>query len=615
MRKHPMTNVFNLLQENTIEKHRPSQFLLATALTFNLMATIFFFIPIVLYTGNIDEFVVSLPTTLGYYIRPALFLIAFSGLISMFLSLSVFRTYIALLAVGGILLWLQGNLLVWDYGLLDGRTIDWSKGAWRGWLDIGIWILCISVALAFHRRIGKLLVYLAIASFFLQLTGTVSTFLQAKQKLLDKTDFQPAGNAANEVHRFSSDKNVVQLIMDGFQSDLFEEIVNTGEEGKQFREALDGFVFFKENLGVFPYTHMSVPAILSGKVYQNNIASHLFIEQALTGDTIASAAQKAGYEIDLITPGGLLYNTYSKIPHKNAYIVPAKNHVTLKDYEHMDVARLTDLALFRIAPHFVKKYIYNNQQWVFQSMLNRSSEYTNLQFFAHKAVLSQFAEKMKADRASPVYKLFHLMLVHNPMVVNTNCDYAGKLLPTVKANALVQAKCSLAEAVRLLNKMKELGIYDNALIVLMADHGVWIPPSGLKPAVDSNGQKKFMNPIIVAQALPLMAIKQPGTKGPLKTSTVPGSIVDTSATIASILGFDEKFSGSSLFDIPPEKQRPRRYYFYEYSRGEWEADYLNPLQEFIVTGSVMETKDWKLGRRLLPGGKIETNQALAEKLK
>ena len=39
-----------------------------------------------------------------------------------------------------ILLWAQGNLMVWEYGLLDGRSIDWTKDTWRGWLDFSIWV-------------------------------------------------------------------------------------------------------------------------------------------------------------------------------------------------------------------------------------------------------------------------------------------------------------------------------------------------------------------------------------------------------------------------------------------------------------------------------------------
>ena len=577
----------------------------AMAMAILLAANIFILVPNVLYMGNLDEFVVSLPTILSYYIRPAIFLIVSFGLVGALLPVSIFRIYLVFLGVVNILLWFQGNILIWEYGLLDGRAIDWSVGMWRGLLDLGIWIAVIPVALFFHSRMGRPVIYMAVAIFVLQLTVTIVTDMQMAPKLSEKSGFKTSANAQNEVYRFSSNKNVVQLIMDGFQSDLFEEIVNDGEDGKRIASALDGFVFFKEHMGVFPYTHMSVPAIVSGKIYQNQIPSNAFLEKVMGGKTIVSAARNAGYETDLITPPGLLYSTYSKMPHTNAYIVPRKNHVTERDYERIDAAKLIDLTLFRIAPHFLKQFVYNDQRWLIQSAISDTSKYMQLEFFAHKAVLGQFAEHMTADRSTPVYKLFHLMLVHHPLVANTNCGYAGHVLPIVRENAKTQAKCSLIEAVKLLEKMKELGIYDDALIVIMADHGVWVPPAGLKlkeAVVAPNGQKVTMNPTIVAQALPLLAVKRPGAKGPLQTSMAPSWIIDTPATIASILGFKEKFDGVSIFDIQPEEQRVRKHYFYQYNRREWKVDYLNPLQEFTIKGSVFNTEYWEAGNRLLPGG-------------
>ena len=585
-----------MLREKTLQPFK------TMALAAILAANIFLFVPSVLYMGNLDEFVVSLPTILSYYFLPAVFLIAVFGLVGALLPAAIFRPFLVFLGAVSILLWFQSNILVWEYGLLDGKTIDWTEGAWRGWLDLGIWLLLITVAVFFHRRIGKPVIYMAAAVFLLQLVVNAITATQAATELSAKSTPKPSASALNEVYRFSSNKNVVQLIMDGFQSDVFEEIVNDGEEGKRIASALDGFVFFKEHLGAFPYTHMSVPAIVSGKIYQNHVPSNEFLQEVMGGETIVSAARDAGYEIDLITPTGLLYSTYTKLPHTNAYMVPQKNHVTGQEYESIDAAKLIDLALFRITPHFIKKYVYNDQLWLVQSALSNSAEYMQLEFFAHKAVLSQFAKHMTVDRSAPVYKLFHLMLVHNPMVANPNCEYAGHLLPTVRTTAKIQAKCSLIEAVKLLEKMKELGIYDDALIVLMADHGVWVPPNGLKAEVGPDGQAVTMDPTVVAQSLPLMAIKRPGARGPMQTSLAPSWIADTPATIASILDFEEKFSGVSIFDLPSDEPRERKHYFYQYDRSEWKVDYLNPIQEFIITGSVFETKNWISGDRLLPDG-------------
>jgi len=90
-----------------------------------LAANIFLFVPFTLYVGNLDGFVAPFSTILSLYFRPAIFLIGVLGLVGAVLPTSSFRCYLVLLAVVSLLFWVQGDILVWDYGVLDGRGIEW----------------------------------------------------------------------------------------------------------------------------------------------------------------------------------------------------------------------------------------------------------------------------------------------------------------------------------------------------------------------------------------------------------------------------------------------------------------------------------------------------------
>ena len=582
---------------------RGLQSLPALGLAALLVANIFLFVPFTLYVGNLDEFVAPFSTILSLYFRPAIFFIGVLGLVGAVLPTSSCRCYLVLLAVVSLLFWLQGNILVWDYGALDGRGIDWAEGTWHGWVDLAIWIGAILIATFFRHHIEKSIIYTAIAIFSLQIILSLFTGIQNGPRLLEKFEIKSSTSTLREIYRFSSQKNVLHIILDGFQSDVFEEIINDGEDGERFSSALKGFVFFKEHMGVFPYTHMTVPAILSGKIYRNHIPKDEFLKKTIGGKTILNAAYNAGYEIDLASNAGLV-GMYTIGSYTNSYTIPANLHVTTQDYALDDAAKLLDLALFRLIPHLLKKYVYNDQLWLVQSLLS-DSKYKVLEFFAHNAFLRRVKENMLADRPTPVYKLFHLMLSHNPMVADENCEYAGRVLPTVRATVITQANCSLGEVVSLLEKMKELDIYDDALIVLMADHGAWVSPHGLIERLEPDGHTVVtVLPTIVAQALPLMAIKRPGASGSLQISTAPSWITDIPATLASVLGLDEKFNGRSAFDLRPDELRERRYYRYQYHRSDWTTDrmYLSSIQEFIVEGSVFDSGAWRPGARFLPNG-------------
>ena len=571
----------------------------AIGLSTIVVANILLFTPLTLYVGNVDEFTTSILSILNIYLLPTVTLIALFTLVGVLLARTMFPRYLIILAMTSILLWIQGNLLVWEYGLLDGRSIDWAKESWRGWLDLGIWGGGLIFAMVFSNRVGSLIIRTAVAIFALQLSLTLFTVSQSSSAFSEKSQFGAAPAALDKIYQFSSKGNVLHIIADGFQSDIFEEIINDSKDGKLLANALDGFVFFKENMGAFPFTHMSIPAILSGKVYQNQKPREAFLNETIGGKSILNEAYAAGHEIDLAVPEDLAH-LYKRSNYTNAYMVPTNKHVTDWEYDIRDAAKLFDLTLFRLSPHFLKKYVYNDQLWLIQLLLS-DKKYMGLTFFSHTAFLRQLRDSISVEREAPVYKFIHLMLSHNPMVTNENCEYAGQVLPTARSAVKNQARCGLAEVVSLLEKMKELGIYDNTTIILMADHGAWVAPQGLTDRAGPDGINIVKNnPEIVALALPLMAIKQPGASGPLQTSLAFSWIPDTPATIASIMGLDTDFEGHSVFDLPAEQPRERRHYSYTYNYSEWTADYLAPMQELIVNGSALDSAAWRLGDQFYP---------------
>ena len=60
-----------------------------------------------------------------------------------------FPRYVAGLCAVGVLLWAQGNLLLADYGLLDGVSLDLASHAWRTPLETGLWLGVLVLAVVF----------------------------------------------------------------------------------------------------------------------------------------------------------------------------------------------------------------------------------------------------------------------------------------------------------------------------------------------------------------------------------------------------------------------------------------------------------------------------------
>ncbi len=560
-----------------------------------LLANIFLFIPVTIYVGNYGEFKTPIWKILHLYSIPALTLLALFAVVGFLIRGELLRRYTVVLAALIVLVWFQGSVVVWDYGLMDGQAIDWSKDSWRGWVDLAAWSTMLLGAIVYYHNIEKPIVQMAYVAFLIQLVFFSCNVIELGDRLFSKSVASNSNDSLSEIHKFSTEKNVLHIVLDGFQSDVFEELITSKAIGGQYRSALKGFVFYNETMGVFPYTRFSVPAFLSGKIYKNNITKDEFVMSTIKGDTILNAAYMSGYEVDLVAEEYWI-DEYKKGLHTNAYTIPNNYHVSDKAFAIGNSFKLFDLVLFRMAPHYLKREIYNNQSWLIYPLMI-DAEYMQFWFFSHSAFADGLTRNMTVERTSPVYKYLHLQTTHAPMVVNKDCSYAGGVLPRNRLTVTVQSKCALDVIVRLFEGMKQKGIYDDTLIILMADHGAHIPPYRFKKHLQPNGEE--INPWMAAMITPLLAIKMPNAKGSLRMSPLLASLTDLPDTVASILHLKDKFNGRVVMDLDPEEKRERRHYYYAWQRDAWETDYTGPIQEYIVNGSLYDGP-WRLGREFLP---------------
>lgn len=434
-------------------QHRIRRFARSAAMSAILMATVGLSVPFTIYAGNHAEFSVSFPHVLAVYLPHLLLLTLGFALVGGVLPQPAFERYFGVLAALAVLTWIQGNLPVWDYGPLDGRHIAWLEGLWKGVIDLSLWVIVLVCAYAVPR-FRSVVFQAALATLLIQAVGIAVTGLPRADELLFRgfTASDPTGRDA--IVRFSADRNVLHVVMDGFQSDIFRDILND-EGGDDLEEQLYGFTFFRDNMGVYPYTQMTVPALLSGKIYRNRIPAEDFISRTVRGKTILSAAAGAGYAIDIAAPVPLK-NVYSLAEHAHSYGITANSHATLEDYIAVDSARLADLALFRVVPHFAKALVHRDGLWVFQGR-GLSGAYLHLQYFADLQFLEQLSEEMTADRQGPVYKLLHVMLSHRPTVGSRHCTFDG-IHSTSREAVTNQARCGLIGVLQVLERMRELEI-------------------------------------------------------------------------------------------------------------------------------------------------------------
>ena len=568
-------------------------------MAFVLVCNAALFAPVEIFRGNAVEFSVPLAPILLVYLLPALVVVLLAASIGALISPGPFRRYLVLLAALAVLTWAQGTFLVWDYGVLDGSPIHWLEGWWRGAIDTSLWLLVLLGTYLGYRRFERPVILAAAASFLIQLVALLPALFSSEAVAANGEARVLDRGAYAAMSQFSSNGNVLHIVMDGFQSDIFSEIV-ADPEYDWIADTLTGFTFFDQHTGTFPYTQMTIPLIVSGKTYRNEVPIDDFTAAAMRGDTILNAAAAAGYEIDIASQAALV-SVYSMGEFTNRYDIPANRHTARRHFIAADAIRLADLSLFRVTPHFLKAYIYQDDLWFLQSLF-RDASYLQMRYFAELDFLGDMAANIQVVREVPVYKLFHLMLSHRPTVGNANCEFDG-VLRTNRANVRNQARCGLIGVVRLLQAMKESGIYDRSLIVLMADHGAWVGAKSYSDRYHQNKDKAGrLAPGMAAMALPVLAVKPAGASDPFRVSPAPTSIGDVATTISELLRLEANFGGHNVYGIDEDAARTRIFYDYAYGKNTRNPGYLWVMAEYEINGSPLDPDAWRRTGTLRPGG-------------
>ena len=92
-----------------------------------LMFSVLLYLPAAIYLSNLNEFSLRL-NDLSWIFLPAWVLSVTCGVGLVLLLPRAARSHVVSLTFAlGLLLWLQGGVLVWQYGPLDGSDIPWES--------------------------------------------------------------------------------------------------------------------------------------------------------------------------------------------------------------------------------------------------------------------------------------------------------------------------------------------------------------------------------------------------------------------------------------------------------------------------------------------------------
>jgi len=474
-----------------------------------------------------------------------------------------------------VLAWIQGNWLLGNYGLLDGGGLDMQAAAAHRLRDAALWLVGIAAAQVCYRGLHGHVAKLAGIFLLLQaLTLPFAAFFGGASRSDASQSLSLV--ADDEIFVLSRKRNVVLVILDTVTSDTFVKFA--GRDPAIYDRRFDGFVVYTDALGAFPSTQYSLPALLGAPPYDNRTPSDDYMARALQSDSLTVPLLEHGWSVDWISAWPLFcrqgrYSTCYAIPRP--YAAP-------DEYRTQVAAELFDISLFRHAPYDGKEWIYADGAWRVQSAVSKADRppvfvTSAAEFF------DDFNEKLRLGRDTPTLKIVHTGGGHGPFVLDADCAQVA----SGSYDALhyqQQLRCALKQTGALLQRMKELGVYDNATIIIAGDHGA------------SFGSKAFgshgLTPHRLARSRPLLAVKWPGDRGGLRRSTAPASIQDIAPTIAAAAGLDATFPGRDLAKLDVDAPRRRSYNIYVNRHGT-PGGYRERIERYAVAPESRRPAAWR----------------------
>jgi hypothetical protein len=493
------------------------------------------------------------------------------------------------------LLYVQGHVIIQNYGPMNGSDIDWASHRLGGVFELVLWCFCLVLGPLLTRRFPAAVARVAMAVVVLQAVTIGAQLLQGRS-------FRPAQppDLDHELLKLSPDKNVLVFVFDAFQSTILERLL---VRDPSVAEKLEGFTYFDDTLGLYPTTIMSIPAILTGQIYDNTVPVDDFLSSILPAKSLPGRFAEQGFRASTVT--NLTYCKYFEgEPCVRADAFLDWNNARVL---YRDCLQIWDVTLFRHAPHFLKMKVYEDQSWLLQSTLmadhmagsqknhlldfRRDLKSPSRQQEGSRVLLDHYVNNVEDTSDRPVFEFIHVYTTHAPFVVGSDCERIDK--QTFRARddldrMVDQGACAVLRLAELIERLQELGIFDNTLIVATADHG------SMERLLDVGGPSDARPDL--NRALPLLLVKPFGASGPMRRSTAPASLSDVARTVAQLAGLDADFPGVALFGEEVPRDRRRVFFDYEWEDRFWRTTHLPSLKEYVVLGRATDPDSWSAGR-------------------
>lgn len=452
----------------------------AYILAFAVSFMIYIYEPILTYSTNINDFWFDLKTMMGNVL--IYFLILFLGLAVFYTSVyfinncfskktKFYKILLILSYIAFIFIYIQGNYLTGSLPTLDGTTINWGNYTVENIISISILIILITVEFICLRKLEdekviKVNNFVTLA-IVLMLTTSLISILFTPDIFKEKT---VASATTRNINNASSDKNFFIFLVDAVDSTEFASVV---EESNEYSSTFENFTYYPDTLSAYLFTRDSIPFIISGKWNENETDFTEYYNQAFNDSELLKKLKEQDYQMNFYQ---YQINSANKAMENFANVDIDSNMVDkVKLFK-----QFTKYALFKYLPYQLKQYSrIESVDFDFCKIDQNNELYDWGNDIAYNTIKNEDIEIID----NKYFQFLHIEGGHVPFDYDENVNK----IPEEEGTYRQKLKATLKIVDTFINRLKENNVYDNSVIIVMADHGYWASTGRQNPILYIKG--------------------------------------------------------------------------------------------------------------------------------
>jgi len=467
----------------------------------------------------------------------------------------VLCSYIQTMLMNGHLFMMDGAEQVWDNKVVFGNIFIWI-------------IIAGAFIIIFKKKNEKFILfvnYLLVLITGMQLVASASLFINGINSNSEQKKQASSYLSSNDLYTVGRERNIIILVLDFYDTDYLNQAL---VKKTDLLNCFNDFVYYPDTVSQFSRTIPSLTYMLTQHEDFQQTPFDEYVDEAFSGNPLWENISNLGYQYNIYAINN---NSFSNEFRKGANNYIENGYVVKARYSLEGLyTSFVNIGHFRGAPYLWKNYYVYTQDEI-NSNIMAEYELDNPMYCMDDAKFYRDLcdDGLSLDDSDNRITFIHLNGAHPPYTLSGSSQRVSEK----ESDAVDQYIGSMNIVGKYLEELKKLGVYDNSMIIVTADHG-----------------ENYMLEELEQNTNPILLIKYPNVKqDELRVSDIPVSQEDMICTVSAQIDASMVLKGYNLYDedkIPVDRIR---YHYYTVVDGSKQLG----IVPYKIVGNSQDFSNWQ----------------------